>query len=163
MGDVNRITGMIVDTAYRLHSRVGPGMMETFYESVLAHSLEKQGLHVERQKVVPFEWEEVRIAEACRLDLLVEGCVIVELKSVERLHPVFHKQVLTYLRLLDLPIGLLINFGEASLKNGMHRILNTRTAAAADVATPRRNEYKGTRGDPSEPARENSANSGDSA
>jgi GxxExxY protein len=65
----------------------------------------------------------------------VEGCVIAELKSVERLHPVHQKQVLTYLRLLDLPVGLLINFGETSLKNGIHRILNTRTAAAAGVAT----------------------------
>ncbi|HEU4454559.1 MAG TPA: GxxExxY protein [Longimicrobium sp.] len=133
MRDVNRITGMIVDTAYRLHSRVGPGLMETFYESVMAHSLEKQGLHVEKQKGVPFEWEDVRIEEACRLDLLVEGCVIVELKSVEKLHPVHHKQVLTYLRLLDLPVGLLINFGELSLKNGMHRILNNRATTAALV------------------------------
>jgi GxxExxY protein len=138
MRDVNRITGMIVDTAYRLHSRVGPGLMETFYESVMAHSLEKQGLHVEKQKGIPFVWEQVRIEEACRLDLLVEGCVIVELKSIERLHPVHHKQVLTYLRLMDLPIGLLINFGETSLKNGIHRILNTRTATAAGVATRRR-------------------------
>jgi GxxExxY protein len=133
MGDVNRITGEIVDTAYRLHSRVGPGMMENFYESVMLHVLTKRGLHVEKQKAIPFEWEGIRIEEAGRLDLLVEGCVIVELKSVERLHPVFHKQVLTYLRLLDLPVGLLINFGEVSLKNGIHRILNHRTPAATAV------------------------------
>jgi iron complex transport system substrate-binding protein len=134
MGDVNRITGEIVNTAYRLHSRVGPGLMETFYESVMLHALTKRGLHVEKQKVISFEWEGVRIEEACRLDLLVEGCVIVELKSVERLHPVHHKQVLTYLRLLDLPVGLLINFGVGSLKDGIHRILNHRTPIATAVA-----------------------------
>jgi len=133
MRDVNLITGEIVDTAYRLHSRVGPGLMEGFYESVMLHALMKRGLHVEKQKVIPFEWDGVRIEEACRLDLLIEGCVIAELKSVEKLHPVHHKQVLTYLRLLDLPIGLLINFGEASLKNGIHRILNHRTPASTAV------------------------------
>ena len=137
MKDVNRITGVIVHTAYRLHSEVGPGLMEGFYQSVMAHALEKQGLQVEKEKKIPFEWEGVRIAEACRLDLLVEGCVIVELKSVERLHPVHHKQVLTYLRLMDLPVGLLINFGELSLKNGVHRILNNRSSTAAMVSSDR--------------------------
>jgi iron complex transport system substrate-binding protein len=134
MRDVNRITGEIVDTAYRLHSRVGPGLTEGFYESVMAHALVKRGLTVEKQKAIPFEWEGIRIQEVCRLDLLVEGCVIAELKSVEKLHPVHHKQVLTYLRLMDLPIGLLINFGEVSLKNGVHRILNNRPTSAAAVA-----------------------------
>ncbi|HEU0300677.1 MAG TPA: GxxExxY protein, partial [Longimicrobium sp.] len=79
MREVNQISGEIVDTAYRLHSRIGPGLMEGVYESVLAHALEKRGLRVERQKAVPFEWENVRVEEACRLDLLVEGCVVVEL------------------------------------------------------------------------------------
>lgn len=133
MRDVNQITGAIVDTAYRLHSRVGPGLMEAFYESVLAHSLAKQGLYVEKQKPIPFEWEGIRIEEACRLDLLVEGRVVVELKSVEKLNPVHHKQVLTYLRLLDLPIGLLINFGAESLQSGLHRILNHRHQSAESV------------------------------
>lgn len=100
---------------------------------MLAHVLKKRGLRVERQKAVPFEWEDVRIKEACRLDLLVDGCAIAELKSVERLHPVHHKQVLTYLRLMDLPVGLLINFGAVSLKDGIHRILNHRTPIAAGV------------------------------
>ena len=76
----------------------------------------------------------MRVEEACRLDLFVEGCVIVELKSLEKLHPVHHKQVLTYLRLLDLPLGLLINFGAVSLKDGMHRILNHRSPMAAEVS-----------------------------
>jgi GxxExxY protein len=103
MRDVNHITGEIVDTAYRLHSRIGPGLLENVYESILAHTLEARGMRVERQKPIPFEWEGVRVDEACRLDLLVEGQVVVELKSLEKLHPVHHKQVLTYLRLLDLP------------------------------------------------------------
>jgi GxxExxY protein len=138
MRDVNQITGEIVDTAYRLHSDVGPGLLEGFYESVLLHSLTKQGLHVERQKAIPFEWEGVRIEEACRLDLLVEGQVIVELKSLEKLHPVHHKQVLTYLRLLDLPVGLLINFGEVSLKSGIHRILNPHATTPPPILDPQR-------------------------
>ncbi|HYR06740.1 MAG TPA: GxxExxY protein [Longimicrobium sp.] len=130
---MNQITAAIVDTAYRLHSRVGPGLTEAFYESVMLQALTKRGLRVEKQKAIPFEWEGVRIEEACRLDLLVEGRVVVELKSVEKLHPVHHKQVLTYLRLLDLPIGLLINFGAGSLKDGIHRILNHRTPIATAV------------------------------
>jgi GxxExxY protein len=134
MHDLNLITGAIVDTAYRLHSRVGPGLLESAYEAILAHALEKRGMHVERQKAVPFEWEGIRVAEVCRLDLFVEGCVVVELKSLEKLHRVHHKQVLTYLRLLDLPVGLLINFGEVSLQNGLHRILDHRNPLAASVA-----------------------------
>src|SRR5829696_3112015 len=136
MRDVNQITGEIVDTAYRLHSCIGPGLLETVYESILAHTLQARGMAVERQKAIPFEWDGVRIEEACRLDLLVEGQVIVELKSAEKLIPVHHKQVLTYLRLLDLPIGLLINFGAASLKDGMHRILNQQTSTPPPILNP---------------------------
>jgi GxxExxY protein len=161
MGNVNRITAEIVDAAYRLHSRVGPGMMETFYESVMLHVLTKRGLHVEKQKVIPFEWEGIRIEEAGRLDLLVEGCVIVELKSVERLHPVHHKQVLTYLRLLDLPVGLLINFGEVSLKNGIHRILNHHASVSPPVLDPQLRGLRPT-AEIGHRARENSVNSVDS-
>ena len=133
MRDVNQLTGEIIDTAYRLHSRVGPGLLESVYESVLAHTLAKRGLHVERQKPIPFEWDGIRIEEACRVDLMVEGQVIVELKSTEKLIPVHQKQVLTYLRLLDLPVGLLINFGAVSLKSGMHRILNHHASTPVPV------------------------------
>jgi len=137
MRDVNQISGEIVHTAYRLHSRIGPGLLESVYESILAHTLEKHGMQVERQKAIPFEWEGVRIEEACRLDLLVEGQVVVELKSTERLVPVHHKQVLTYLRLLNLPVGLLINFGAESLRNGMHRILNHHAPGVPPILSPR--------------------------
>lgn len=133
MLDVNQISGAIVDTAYRLHSRIGPGLLESVYESILAHSLEKRGFRVERQKAIPFEWDGVRIEEACRVDLLVEGQVVVELKSVEKLHPVHQKQVLTYLRLLDQPVGLLINFGAVSLKSGLQRIINHHASIAPPI------------------------------
>jgi GxxExxY protein len=148
MRDVNQISGAIVDTAYRLHTRIGPGLLETVYESILAHALEKRGLRVERQKTVSFEWDGVRVEEACRLDLLVEGLVVVELKSTEKLIPVHQKQVLTYLRLLDLPLGLLFNFGALSLKNGMHRVLNHHSSIF-HLVTNLRDEASG-------PARENS-------
>ena len=124
MRDVNLITGQIVDAAYRLHTRLGPGLLESVYEAVLARSLEQRGLHVERQKPVSFEFDGMRFEDAFRVDLLVENLVVVELKSVEKLVPVHPKQVLTYLRLLDLPVGLLINFGAATLKDGVRRISN---------------------------------------
>jgi GxxExxY protein len=130
MSEINIITGKIVDAAYHLHSRLGPGLLESVYESVLARTLEQKGLKVERQKPVSFEFDGMRFEEGFRADLLIEGTVIVELKSVEKLALVHHKQVLTYLRLLDLPVGLLINFGAPLLKNGVHRIVNARAPGA---------------------------------
>ena len=99
-------------------------MLESVYEAVLARALEKRGFQVERQKIVRFEYDGMVFEEGLRLDLLVEGRVIVELKSVEKLAPVHGKQVLTYLRLMDLPVGLLINFGAATLKEGLQRIVH---------------------------------------
>lgn len=124
MRQLDEITGAIVDTSLKIHRELGPGRLESVYEMVLAHALERRGLPVERQKVVRFEYDGLVFDEGLRLDLLVDGCVVVELKSVERLAPVHHKQVLTYLRLLQLPVGLLINFGGATLKEGLHRIVN---------------------------------------
>jgi iron complex transport system substrate-binding protein len=154
MRDLNQVSGEIVDTAYRLHSRLGPGLLESVYEWILAHMLEKRGLRVERQKAIPFEWDGVRIEEACRVDLLVEGQVVVELKSLEKLHPVHQKQVLTYLRLLDQPVGLLINFGAVSLKTGTQRIINHQ-ATTFPLVRDVRGALSGT-------VRENSVNSVDS-
>lgn len=124
MKTTNEITGEIVDVAYRLHSRLGPGLLESVYETVLAGLLQERGLHVERQKVVSFEFEGHVFDEGLRVDLFVEHSVVVELKSVERLAPVHMKQVLTYLRLLNLPVGLLINFGADRLKDGLQRVTN---------------------------------------
>ncbi|HEX6749419.1 MAG TPA: GxxExxY protein [Longimicrobium sp.] len=124
MEEINVLTGVIVDTAYRVHSRLGPGLLESVYEAVLGRSLEQKGLSVERQKVVGFEFDGMRFDEGFRVDLLVDGRVIVELKSVENLAPVHSKQLLTYLRLLNLPVGLLINFGAPRLNEGLRRIAN---------------------------------------
>ena len=93
--------------------------------------MEKRGFHIERQKVIRFEYDGIVFEEGFRTDLLVEGRVVVELKSVEKLAPVHSKQVLTYLRLMNLPVGLLINFGAATLKEGLHRIVNTLPSSAS--------------------------------
>ena len=118
------ITGAIIDAAVNIHIALGPGLLESVYEVVLARALERRGLSVERQKVIRFEYDGMVFEEGLRVDLLVEKSVIVELKSVEKLAPVHSKQLLTYLRLLDLPVGLLLNFGAATLKEGLHRIVN---------------------------------------
>lgn len=122
--ELNRITGGVVDEAVRIHIDPGPGLMESVYEVVLAKKLADRGLKVIRQRPVPITYEGHTFEEAFRLDLLVEDQVVVELKSVEELAPVHFKQVLTYLRLLDLRVGLLINFGAPVLKEGIHRIVN---------------------------------------
>lgn len=122
--EIDDITGQIVDAAFKLHTGLGPGLLESVYETVLARDLERRGLKVERQKSVSFEYQEMRFEDSLRLDLLVEELVIVELKSVENLAPVHGKQLLTYLRLMRLPVGLLINFGAATLKDGLHRVVN---------------------------------------
>src|SRR4051794_7413482 len=122
--DLDEVTGAIVDASVKIHVALGPGLLETVYEAVLARALEKRGFRVERQKVIRFEFEGMVFEEGFRTDLLVEGRVVVELKSVENLAPVHGKQVLTYLRLMSLPVGLLINFGAPTLKEGLHRIVN---------------------------------------
>lgn len=122
--NVNDVTGIIVDAAYKLHSQLGPGLLESVYETILARSLERQGLHVLQQHVISFEYDGMQFDQGLRLDLLVDNRVIVELKSVEQLAPIHSKQLLTYLRLLRLPVGLLINFGAPTLKAGLRRIVN---------------------------------------
>lgn len=124
MPELDVITGMIVHSAYRLHTRIGPGLMENVYEALLARMLSERGLQVERQKAVSFEIDGLHFKEGFRVDLMIEQAVIVELKAIEKLAPVHSRQLLGYLRLMDLPVGMLINFGEASLKNGLHRIVN---------------------------------------
>lgn len=121
---VNEISGIVLDEAIRVHREIGPGVLESVYEVVLAKRLVQRGLVVERQRVVEVTIDGEKFGEAFRVDLLINGLVVVELKSVENLHPVHYKQVLTYPRLLGLPLGLLINFGEPTLKQGYHRIAN---------------------------------------
>jgi iron complex transport system substrate-binding protein len=115
---------IVVDCAYRLHVEAGPGLLETVYEVVLAKLLEKEGLQVRRQVPVPIELMGMRFDEGFRADIIVEGTLLLELKSVENIAPVHSKQVLTYLKLLNLPLGLLINFGAATIKEGIKRIVN---------------------------------------
>lgn len=122
--EIDEITGQVVDAAVKLNTRLGPGLLESVYELVLARELERRGLMVERQKAVSFDFDGIRFEDAFRVDLLVEGCVVVELKSVEALAPVHSKQILTYIRLLNLPVGLLINFGAATMKEGPGRVVN---------------------------------------
>ena len=121
---LDEITGAIVDAAVTLHQGLGPGLLESVYESLLAKELDRRGFRVERQKPVSFEFDGLCFDDGFRVDLLVEGTVVVELKSVETVSPVHKKQLLTYLRLLRLPVGLLVNFGSATLREGLHRIVN---------------------------------------
>ena len=131
MKELDDITGAIVDVSVKIHMELGPGLLESVYEVVLARVLEKRGLQVERQKAICFEYDGMVFEEGFRTDLLVEGRVIVELKSVEKLAPVHSKQLLTYLRLMNLPVGLLINFGAVTLKEGLYRIVNQLPSSAS--------------------------------
>lgn len=122
--ELNQVSGQIVDAAFHIHSKLGPGLLESVYEVILAKELERRGLFVERQKVVPIEFEGLHFEEGFRADLIVERAIVIELKSVETLAPIHYKQLLTYLRLLDYRLGLLINFGASLLKDGIKRIVN---------------------------------------
>jgi GxxExxY protein len=120
----NEIAKEIVDAAFKIHTTLGPGLLESVYEVVLAYELKQRGLLVVRQQPIPVVYEKVHLEEGFRADLIIEGKVIIELKSVEVIAPVHKKQVLTYLRLTNLKLGLLINFGEALVKDGISRIVN---------------------------------------
>jgi GxxExxY protein len=120
----NEIGKIVVDAAVSVHRDLGPGLLETVYEVVLAHILQQRGLVVERQVAVPIEYSGINFDEGFRADIIVEGKVILELKSVERVNNVHKKQLLTYLRLTGLKLGYLLNFGEAVMKNGITRIVN---------------------------------------
>ena len=121
---INEISGLIVDAAFKIHHDLGPGLLEHVYEAVLEKELLRRGLRVRRQVPVPIRYDGLEFDEGFRADLIVEECIIVELKSVETMHPVHPKQVLTYCRLLDFRLGLLINFGAALIKDGIKRIAN---------------------------------------
>jgi len=120
----NEIARQIVDAAYKIHTRFGPGLLESAYEAVLVYELRKRGLQVTSQQPVSLVYEDVVLEIGYRADLIVEGKVIVELKSVERIQPVHSKQLLTYLKLADMRLGLLINFGDALIKHGIKRVVN---------------------------------------
>lgn len=120
----NEIAEAILDSSFEIHRELGPGLFESVYEALLFHSLKGRGLVVSRQEAIPLIYDGLRFDEGFRADLIVENSVIVELKSVEKVAAVHKKQLLTYLRLADKRLGLLINFGENLLKNGISRIVN---------------------------------------
>ena len=120
----NEIATQIVDAAYRVHTTLGPGLFESVYETVMAHELTRRGLQVVRQQAIPVVWEDVHMEVGFRADLIVEGKVIVEIKSIEAIAPVHRKQLLTYLRLADKKLGLLINFDTELIKDGISRVVN---------------------------------------
>jgi len=120
----NQLATQIVDAAFQVHVALGPGLLESVYERAMEYELTARNLRVERQVAIPVKYREVAFDEGFRADLIVEESVILELKSVEKLAAVAKKQLLTYLRLSDLRLGLLINFGEPLIKDGIHRIVN---------------------------------------
>lgn len=120
----NEIASKIVDTCYKIHVDLGPGLLESVYEEILDYELQSQGLNVERQKSIPVLWKNIDMNIGFRADLVVESKVIIELKSVETIASVHPKQLLTYLKLTGLKLGLLVNFNEALIKNGITRIVN---------------------------------------
>jgi GxxExxY protein len=120
----NEITGAIVDTSLFVHRELGPGLLESVYRKVLAHELRKRGFQVLQEHPIPVIWDDVRLDLGFRADLLINGMVIVETKSVESVAPVHKKQLLTYLRIMDKRVGLLINFNVVLLKDGISRVVN---------------------------------------
>jgi iron complex transport system substrate-binding protein len=122
--ELERIAKDVVDAAMKLHIALGPGLLESVYTVLLEKKLQDRGYAVEREKVIPVEFEGVKFEMGFRADLIINGCFIVELKSVERLAPVHAKQLLTYLKLTGMRLGLLINFGEERLRDGIKRVAN---------------------------------------
>jgi GxxExxY protein len=120
----NEIARHVVDSAYKIHTNLGPGLLESVYEAVMAEELARRGLRVVRQQAIPVVYEDVRLEVGFRADIIVESKVIVEIKSVESIAPVHKKQLLTYLRLTDKRLGLLINFDVELIKNGIFRVVN---------------------------------------
>jgi iron complex transport system substrate-binding protein len=125
MTDIDSVSGDVVDAAMRIHKDLGPGLLESVYEIVLAAALERRGYNVDRQKPVDIEFDGMRFPAAFRADLVVDDRLIVEIKSVEKLGAAHAKQVLTYLRLMKLPVGLLLNFSGETMKEGIRRLVNS--------------------------------------
>ena len=122
--ELEELAKIAVDCGFRLHKEIGPGLLESVYEVLLAESLKEAGLEVARQVPVPIKFKGIVVDNAFRADLLVERRLLLELKSTERTAQVHAKQVLTYLRLMDLPLGLLMNFGQSTFKGGLQRVAN---------------------------------------
>ncbi|MBL7127865.1 MAG: GxxExxY protein [Ignavibacteria bacterium] len=120
----NEISKIIVNICYKIHTELGPGLFESVYEEILYHELNKAGLDVKRQSPIAVTWDDLKMDHGFRADLIVENKVIIEVKSIEAIAPVHQKQLLTYLKLTDIKLGLLVNFNVALIKNGIQRIVN---------------------------------------
>ncbi len=124
MNDVNKLAEAVIDACFKVHTRLGPGLLESIYETVLAYELEKSGLRALRQQPITVEYDGITFDEGFRADIVVENAIILELKSVEQVAQVHKKQLLTYLKLSDKRLGFLVNFGAAMMKDGITRIVN---------------------------------------
>ena len=133
MRDIEEVARVAVDCGYKIHCELGPGLLESVYEAVLALELGKSGMAVERQVPIPIVYDGLALREGFRIDLLVERSLIIEVKSIEKLAPVHGKQLLTYLRLAKQPVGLLMNFGCGTYREGIKRVVN----GHADFASSR--------------------------
>ena len=131
MNNPEELAREVIDRGLGLHRDLGPGLLESVYEALLASMLSNAGFGVERQRAISIEYGGLILPDAFRADLVVEGSLIVEIKSVERLAPVHGKQLLTYLRLTDQPLGLLLNFGAATFREGIKRVVNGHTNFAS--------------------------------
>lgn len=120
----NDISGMVIDTCIKIHKLYGPGLFESVYEKIFCYEWEKTGIPFECQKAIPVVHEDIKLEIGFRADFIIDNRVLIELKSVEHIAEVHYKQVLTYLKLTNIKLGLLINFNEVLLKNGIHRIIN---------------------------------------
>lgn len=129
--EINNITGVVIEEAIRIHNDLGPGLLESVYEEILFYRLNKRDLYVKRQTPISLYYEEVKMDVGFRSDLIVEEKVIVEIKSVESIASVHSKILLTYLKLTGITVGLLINFNESVLKNGIKRIVNNYVSASS--------------------------------
>ena len=125
--DLEQIITSVIDHGFHLHNTIGPGLLESAYEAFLAGSLREAGLNVRQQVALPARYREITIENAFRIDLLVEDRLIVEIKSIERLAPVHSKQLLTYLRMTNQPVGLWLNFGAPLFKQGVIRVIDSRS------------------------------------
>ena len=120
----NDISKILVDCCFKVHTELGPGLLESVYEEVLSYEIIKRGLSLERQKGIPVVYDNIKMELGFRADIIVENKVIIELKSIEAIAPVHSKQLLTYLKLTGMKLGLLVNFNEALIKDGIKRIVN---------------------------------------
>ena len=120
----NELAKIVVDVAYQIHTKLGPGLLESVYQKIMLYELRKRGLNVEEEVPFPVIWDATKMDVGFRADLFVENKLVVELKSIEKVAPVHKKTLLTYLRISDCRLGLLINFGEELIKNGISRVVN---------------------------------------